>query len=84
MNAGARRSETARNAPRVGWLRSPAASCSSRQHTLDEKIGEGAMGVVDLQPFEREVQLTAMLTHPNTVAIYDYEGLLPCRRIPRR
>jgi hypothetical protein len=67
------------------------------QYTLEERIGQGGMGVVyrahhallkrptavklllpdhagehNIARFEREVQMTSVLTHPNTIAIYDF------------
>jgi hypothetical protein len=94
------------------WRKRASAALAKAQqlgdYQLEQKIGEGAMGVVYrathtmlrrptalklLRPgddasqtaiarFEREVQLTSRLSHPNTIAIYDYgrtpEGQFYC------
>ncbi len=87
---------------RLALLRSDMSDAKSQiqklgQYHLEEKVGEGGMGVVyrashsllqrptavklilpdrasdrTIENFEKEVMLTSRLTHPNTIAIYDY------------
>jgi serine/threonine protein kinase len=43
-----------------------------RRPTAIKLIRSGLVSVETFSRFEREVQLTSQLTHPNTIAIYDY------------